>query len=900
LAELSGVCNEIHIRKQRNKIGILRSSALKSIFVTALVLLLIIPFFGILVPRVNAIDYPHDPRGEITDVDIVWSTCYQGEKQAIYVVFRNPTSTTYPYLVSVSVLDPGNKTVYDSHQVGQDMAGDVAGGQSVTWGPWWYTLPHDAPNGTYHVLAGLKLYPWTELDYILDYMGLNWCEPEATFLLKLSYETIVGSNGGAFDSDGDGWNDTAWVQVSATTNCQQDVSVWAAAVFKDPAHNIVNVHSSDVWTVPAAGQSWSQKIYFKLPVGSLAGRYSVDVYLFDTSHRGGEDHPEDILPNAQTYDPLCQSGYGRLSLSNGHVDPASGSPSTVFSYYVTYIGSVPPTERQVCIDGGDWHTMDLYSGSASNGVYSCQLNLSAGSHNFYFNFSDGTNTVTLPAEGHILGPIVGTTWFHDAWTRNRIDNDNDGLYGQFDLSWDADTIASQLAVYVKIYARSARHNGGVERFIGQTYLYTIYDQQAEMYIVTLVGGPGALGSWDFRLALYDARGNLLSKLEYGQDPDLTGIPVDDNDNVPAAFTLTISTSSGGTTTPAPGVYSSAIVGGLNVNVSATPYADYAFDHWELNGVDIGSPNPINVTLDRNLNLHAVFVPLAYNVTIVAHCNAEGVDVGVAITEDGVLTGLTTPYTFTGLTGSHDFAVPTVDANGHTFKEWSTGGTSTTIVVSSGGTYTAYYEQVSGPIVSISPSSGSVKVGSNVTIAVNVANVTKLYTWQIMLYFNSSVVECAGAWYPDDHVFAGRPFIPVAPSIGQDNVALGASLVGSGQFDGSGTLCLINFTGLAQGNCPLQFDVEGTFLLDSDLNSIQITIIQGSLTVSGEHTLMLSGRATDVDGSGKVDMKDLGLVCHVFDTSPESPNWNPACDVDHDGKVNMKDIGLVAKDFGKTA
>ena len=132
-----------------------RSSALKSIFVMALVLLLVIPLFSILVPRVNAIDYPHDPRGEITDVDIVWSTCYQGEKQAIYVVVRNPTSTTYPYLVSVSILDPSNNTVYDSHQVGQDMGGHVAGGQSVTWGPWWYTLPHSAPNGTYHVLAGL-------------------------------------------------------------------------------------------------------------------------------------------------------------------------------------------------------------------------------------------------------------------------------------------------------------------------------------------------------------------------------------------------------------------------------------------------------------------------------------------------------------------------------------------------------------------------------------------------------------------------------------------------------------------------------------------------------------------------------------------------------------------------
>jgi len=292
-------------------------------------------------------------------------------------------------------------------------------------------------------------------------------------------------------------------------------------------------------------------------------------------------------------------------------------------------------------------------------------------------------------------------------------------------------------------------------------------------------------------------------------------------------------------------------------------------------------------------------PPTYNVTIVAHCNSEGTDVSVNITEDGEQTGLTTTQTFTGLNGSHNYTVPNVDQNGHPFKQWNTGSTSTTITVNTGGIYKAYYETVTGPVVSLSPASGSLKVGSNVTIAVNVANVTNLYTWQIMLYFNSSIVECAGSWYPDGHVFAGKPFIPVTPDIRQDSIAMGASLVGSGQFNGSGTLCLINFTGLAQGISTLQFDVEGTFLLDSDLNSIHITIFQGSLTVSGDHTLMLSGRATDIDGSGTVDMFDLGLVCRAYLTSPKDANWNPICDVDKSGRIDMADIGQVARDFGKT-
>lgn len=84
-------------------------------------------------------------------------------------------------------------------------------------------------------------------------------------------------------------------------------------------------------------------------------------------------------------------------------------------------------------------------------------------------------------------------------------------------------------------------------------------------------------------------------------------------------------------------------------------------------------------------------PPTYNVTIAAHCYTEGVSVGVSITMDGTPTGFNTPHAFTGLTGTHTFTVPNYDPSGHPFKQWNTGETSTTITVSSGGTYTAYYE-----------------------------------------------------------------------------------------------------------------------------------------------------------------------------------------------------------------
>jgi parallel beta-helix repeat protein len=88
---------------------------------------------------------------------------------------------------------------------------------------------------------------------------------------------------------------------------------------------------------------------------------------------------------------------------------------------------------------------------------------------------------------------------------------------------------------------------------------------------------------------------------------------------------------------------------------------------------------------------------AFNVTVVAHCNIEGVDVGVAIAEDGASTGFSTPFTFTNLMGTHTFTVPNIDANGHPFKKWSSGQTSPIITVYFGGTYTAIYDAAGPPI-----------------------------------------------------------------------------------------------------------------------------------------------------------------------------------------------------------
>lgn len=283
----------------------MKGNMLKKILSLMLAFLLAIPTFSVFVPRAHAPDYPHDPRGEITDVVIVWPTCYQGETQEIYVEFQNPTATTYHYLVVVNIYNSSDNVVYDSDLEGENIDGYINGGDTVSWGPWEYTIKPEDGVGTWHILAGLRLYPW---DPELDYRGLSWCEPEENFVVKPSNEYIAGLSTGTYDYDDDGYDDSVWLEVQAGTNAEESVQVEAYGDLKDPDGNIVDNDGSGLWTVPAGGESWGYRFYLFVESGPV-GRYTVDLYLYDASHRNDYPDPEYILLDAASYDPLYPEGY---------------------------------------------------------------------------------------------------------------------------------------------------------------------------------------------------------------------------------------------------------------------------------------------------------------------------------------------------------------------------------------------------------------------------------------------------------------------------------------------------------------------------------------------------------------------------------------------------------------
>jgi hypothetical protein len=202
------------------------------------------------------------------------------------------------------------------------------------------------------------------------------------------------------------------------------------------------------------------------------------------------------------------------------------------------------------------------------------------------------------------------------------------------------------------------------------------------------------------------------------------------------------------------------------------------------------------------------------------------------------------------------------------------------------------------IVYVDPANvSSVAIGSAFKVAVYVFNVTGLFTWQTLIQFNASVLNCAEAVYPStEYIFSGKTQVPVSPII--DNiagtVAQGASLLGRDSTSGDGMLCEITFKVVAVGESYINFSQPygaSTFLLTGNLDIIPATLQNSSF--SNDPPI---GDVTGLNGvpDGIVDMRDVGLIANSLLRSV--PPVNPILDLKTDGKIDMHDVGIVAGNF----
>jgi parallel beta-helix repeat protein len=103
----------------------------------------------------------------------------------------------------------------------------------------------------------------------------------------------------------------------------------------------------------------------------------------------------------------------------------------------------------------------------------------------------------------------------------------------------------------------------------------------------------------------------------------------------------------------------------------------------------------------------------------------------------------------------------------------------------------------------------------------------------------------------------------------------------------------NTTGLAYSNYTINAYAEPvlneTYVADNNVTCI----VPVHVGVPGDVSSTAPGTY-----DGKVDMKDIAYMIILFNTRPNSPNWNPNADVNNDGVCSMKDIAIAILNFNK--
>jgi len=201
---------------------------------------------------------------------------------------------------------------------------------------------------------------------------------------------------------------------------------------------------------------------------------------------------------------------------------------------------------------------------------------------------------------------------------------------------------------------------------------------------------------------------------------------------PQTHNLTITTTVGGTTDPAPGTYSYTV--NSTVQVTAIPEANYLFDYWELGDANVGSANPIEVLMDSDHSIQAVFAQVTHQLTITS-------------TEGGTTDPAPGTHTFVNGTVVLVTALPDV---GYSFGYWRLEGevrtvNPITILVAADGTLEAFFVDDIPPSIGspVQDPLGDVEPRQNVSVTVGVTDLgTGVYN--VTLWYSA---DNGATWLP---------------------------------------------------------------------------------------------------------------------------------------------------------
>jgi len=99
-------------------------------------------------------------------------------------------------------------------------------------------------------------------------------------------------------------------------------------------------------------------------------------------------------------------------------------------------------------------------------------------------------------------------------------------------------------------------------------------------------------------------------------------------------------------------------------------------------------------------------------------------------------------------------------------------------------------------------------------------------------------------------------------------------------------------GKAEGESSLS--LENVILVDENAENFP----EGSFVLNNGTAKVEAAPAVpgDMNGDGKINIRDLVIVGAAFASTPGHPRWNPVADINKDNIVNMKDLVQVAIHF----
>jgi hypothetical protein len=167
--------------------------------------------------------------------------------------------------------------------------------------------------------------------------------------------------------------------------------------------------------------------------------------------------------------------------------------------------------------------------------------------------------------------------------------------------------------------------------------------------------------------------------------------------------------------------------GSKVDLEAPSVSGFTFKQWIVDGNQI-SEDMIRIEIDTPHTVIAEYQSEGvYDVTVTAFYLPENRDIEATFTWDGQT--YTTPYTFTGISGSHKLIMSSKDNEGHSFTRWNDlSSNSTSRTVSAGGAYKAYFGALTMNFtLSIHPEQQRIGPGQSTTFTIEIQSTNGLST-----------------------------------------------------------------------------------------------------------------------------------------------------------------------------